>query len=51
MLCTHIEVVRQSNDREEPKNTVKPADISVKPAWVVVYERLQDQVECIYGGQ
>jgi hypothetical protein len=35
-----IKIVRYSDDREQPKDTIEPSDIAMKPAWVVVHEGL-----------
>lgn len=35
-----IKIVRYSDDREQPKDAIEPSDIAVKPAWVVMDERL-----------
>jgi hypothetical protein len=37
---TYIKIVRYSDNREQPKDAIEPSDIAVKPAWVVVHERL-----------
>jgi hypothetical protein len=46
--CTYIKIVRHSDDREEPEDAIEPANIAVKPARVIVDERLQKQVKRIY---
>ena len=46
--CTYVKIVRHPDDWEEPEDAIEPANIAVKPAWVIVDERLQKQVKRIY---
>lgn len=39
-LWTYIKIVRYSDNWEQPKDAIKPSNIAVKPAWVVMHERL-----------